>query len=108
MKFYVWHQETSYASNYMVSQVHQFQSNKVVLYYEKKIYDNRQCLLIITKLPWLMNNLYQWSQTPVSILKCPKFSPLCSYRMERNKQYENVNLCGDIDNNTNHDNALKY
>jgi len=37
MKFYVWHHETSYASNYTVFQVHQFQSNKVVLYYEYKI-----------------------------------------------------------------------
>jgi len=55
-----------------------------------------------------MNNLYQSSQTPVSILKCPKFSPLCSYGMERNKQCENVNLCGDTDSNTNHDNAPKF
>jgi hypothetical protein len=37
MKSYNCHQETSHASNYMLFKIHQFQSNKVLLYQEHKI-----------------------------------------------------------------------
>jgi hypothetical protein len=33
MKSYVWNQETSHASNYIVFQIHRFQMSEVVLYY---------------------------------------------------------------------------